>query len=286
MSSWQETFDQPEKVVKAEMLGIKITAKKLREMYQDESMTCAEIGEELGCSSDTVRNLLEEAGIERRSARGSRYGERKYQDEDWLRKQYEEKQNTAPEIAAKCDCATSTIYRKISKYNLEAPVRDPYSDKKYRDEDWLREQFLEENKSPSEIADDLNVHKSTIANWINEFGIREELPIKCNFYLSSGGSMFGYPKWTATGAGCPHQLLVHSLVMIREGADPEKVFGDNKYQVHHRNGFKCDNRASNLELVDRKTHGRHHTPDNKKWTDDDMLAAMRLMMDPSELLDE
>lgn len=232
MSSWEETFNTPDDVIKSEKIGVATTESELRELYFEQNMSVKQVGSELGCSRSTALRFMKEAGIERRSH------------------------------------------------------DDYYEFKKYRDEEWLREEFVEKRKSAAEIADEIGVSASAVNDWVNNFELRDELPIKCNFYLSSGGSMSGYPKWTATGSGCAHQLLVHSLVMIREGADPEKVFGDNKYQIHHRNGFKCDNRASNLELVDRKKHGRHHTPDNKKWTDDDMLAAMRLMMDPSKLLDE
>lgn len=232
MSEWRETFNEPGQVLKSERIGVTTTAPELRRMYIEEKMSMSEIGDKLGCSSNTIRRFMVRAGIDRRDP-----------------KEY-------------------------------------WENKKYRDEAWLREQFVEKEKTPPEIADELDVSDSTILSWINKFELRDELPIKCNFYLSSAGSMEGYPKWTATGAGGPHQVLVHSLVMIAEGTDPEKVFTDDKYQIHHRNGFKCDNRPSNLELIDRKKHGRHHTPDSKNWTDDDILAVMRLMMDPSELIDE
>lgn len=285
MSSWKENFETPEKVVKAEMLGIKTTAKRLRRMYHEENMSCTKIGEELGCSDSTARKLMIKAGVERRENNDT-HKHKKYRDKKWLKNQYENEERSPAEIAERCMCAESTIYNYIAAYNLENPNPDIHSERKYRDEEWLREQFLERGKTAPEIADGIDAHYTTVSNWIDNFELREELPTKCNFHLSRGGSMSGYPKWTATGSGGPEQVLVHSLVMVAKGADPEKVFADRDYQIHHRNGFKCDNRPSNLELLDKKTHGRHHGPDNKKWTDDDILAAMRLMMDPSKVLEE
>lgn len=45
---------------------------------------------------------------------------------------------------------------------------------KYRDEEWLREQYLEKGRVVRKIADDCDVDRSTIYNWLNEFGIERQ----------------------------------------------------------------------------------------------------------------
>lgn len=53
-------------------------------------------------------------------------------------------------------------------------------------------------------------------------------------------------------------VYVHQLVAIANGADPEKVFSDGVYHVHHKNELKYDNRPKNLEILDRVGHTLEH----------------------------
>ena len=202
-----------------------------------------------------------------------------------LKRMYIEEKMSMAQIAEELGASETTISRFMDRAGIER--REPiyyYENRDYRDEKWLREQFVEKGRSTTEIADECDVTRSTIGNWINKFGLRDELTIKCKFYFSSYSTTEGYPTWAATGTGAPQHLLVHRLAAIAHGADPYEVFGDNNIQVHHRNGFKCDNRPSNLELIDAKTHGRHHSPDAVQWTDDDVEFIIRFMMDPGKYL--
>lgn len=51
-------------------------------------------------------------------------------------------------------------------------------------------------------------------------------------------------------------VSVHSLIVIANGADPYKVFGNDQYNIDHDNGCKIDNRPENLNLIDVTSHGR------------------------------
>lgn len=107
--------------------------------------------------------------------------EPRYRDEDWLHKLYIEEQKSAYEIAEVCDCSAKTIYRWLDRFGIE--TRDSYqgqlpdnnqrpsSDKRLGDEQWLREEYLEQEKTTREIANEIGVHQSTVGRWLNRHGI-------------------------------------------------------------------------------------------------------------------
>jgi len=64
----------------------------------------------------------------------------------------------------------------------------------------------------------------------------------------------GYPRWYFSERCDVSNVAVHQLVVIADGADPEKVF-DSQYNVHHENGCRLDNRPSNLSVVKAGEHG-------------------------------
>jgi hypothetical protein len=123
--------------------------------------------------------------------------------------------------------------------------------------EWLRERlrdlFIRENLSRSEIAWRLDMARHSVAHWIREFGLDGCDPAK--FHLEENGMdgpYAGYPRWTYTGTG--HRVRVHRLQMIAAGADPHKVFGP-EYSVDHINGCPLDNREENLRLMKKAEHG-------------------------------
>jgi len=203
-----------------------------------------------------------------------------------LRRMYVEEKMSMRQIGEELGASETTILRFMDRAGIERRDNvDHYEGKNYRDQKWLRQEFVEKGRSTTEIADECDVSRHTIRNWVNKFNLPDELPIKCTFNLSGLSMTSGYPTWSATGSGGAGYVYVHRLVAIANGANPYELFGDNNIQVHHRNGFKCDNRPSNLEVVDAQSHGRHHTPDTVKWTDDDLEFVIRFMMNPAKYSD-
>jgi len=86
---------------------------------------------------------------------GEQDGEPRYRDEGWLHNLYVEKQKSAYEIAEVCGCSAKTIYRWLDKFGIETrgSKKGRSSDKRLADEQWLREEYVEQGKSTREIAD-------------------------------------------------------------------------------------------------------------------------------------
>lgn len=201
-----------------------------------------------------------------------------------LKRLYIDEQMSIKDVAEEIGVSHTTTIRLMEQAGIERRgFTDKYKDKKYRDEDWLYKKYITEGVSTKEIAEECGVTADCILNWLGEFEINRTP--KCNFYFSSYSGTNGYPTWAGTGKNSPGHLTVHRLVVIADGADPHEVFGDKNKQVHHRNGFKCDNRPSNLELVDAKKHGQRHNLDHLKWSDDDMEAVIKFMLNPSEFIE-
>lgn len=72
-----------------------------------------------------------------------------------------------------------------------------------------------------------------------------------------------------------------NLIVIADGADPYDIF-DETTHVHHKNGFRWDNRLENLEVKNRDDHLREHFEkngitrgsDRSEWWDNEFLREM------------
>jgi len=66
----------------------------------------------------------------------------------------------------------------------------------------------------------------------------------------------GYCRWRTWDGERERYVYVHQLVAIADGASPYLVFSDGDYHIHHRSGFKYDNRAENLDIERNDDHAR------------------------------
>lgn len=192
----------------------------MRKKYTKEKKTVKEIAKELGASVSTVHRALGRLGIDARdpSSRNAlsankKYGERKYNNEDWLRHQYLKQGKSAREIADENDWSERSVrdalkrhgirsrsitsanllrYKKekcvsggskrelVSSEGIDATWRDIQNRDQscylqYRDPTWLREQ-VERGFSDHKIADRCNVEvaRETIGEWRQRFGIERD----------------------------------------------------------------------------------------------------------------
>lgn len=199
----------------------------------------------------------------------------KYKDESWLRSQYWDKGRTLKDMGEECGVSRSTITDWMDKYGIErrsnSDAQQP--DGKYTQEQWLRKQYVTEERSLHDIAAECGVTAATVLKWARRFdierrGTAEHLENNSVAFQISDSDLGRLPGgWIRYGVKIGErykQVKEHQLVAIREGADPHKVFSGGEFHVHHKNGIRWDNRPENLELMDGGKHIQHHTKERQR----------------------
>jgi len=96
-----------------------------------------------------------------------------YRDEDWLREQYVTQRRSTREIADELGCDGKTIRRWLERHDIS--TRDPGGsatpDRRLKGGDWLSEQYVERERTTTDIADDLGCHHSTVLEYLKKHGI-------------------------------------------------------------------------------------------------------------------
>jgi len=136
------------------------------------------------------------------------------------------------------------------------------SDKKYQEEDWLREKYLDEQMSSRQIANVAGCSHRTILNWLDKFNIETREAKQDQIYAGYNQHSGGYMRWqTQVGVeNTKKGVLVHRLLAVAEYGYDEVV----SKVVHHKNGIKWDNRPDNIELMDNFEHSCLHNPSDSE----------------------
>jgi len=98
----------------------------------------------------------------------------KYRDEEWLRENYVKHEKTTREMAEECGCSHRTICRHLRNNNIEIRNTNTPADDRLADGDWVREQYLEKDRTTTEISDICDCHHGTVSDWLNKHGIEKE----------------------------------------------------------------------------------------------------------------
>lgn len=102
----------------------------------------------------------------------------KYKDSQWLKEKYIDEGWSYKDIADECGVSKSTVGYHARNCDFSTRERDDvkYSDKPYRDENWLREQYIDNGRTLSEIAEECDVVRETVANWCRKHDIEIQYP--------------------------------------------------------------------------------------------------------------
>lgn len=100
--------------------------------------------------------------------------QRRYREKEFLEREYINKAKSIKQLADQCNASTSTIYTWLQKHNIRTRSRntlDKGEENEVNDEEYLRRQYWEEEKTIEEIASGVNVATATVIDRMNEFGI-------------------------------------------------------------------------------------------------------------------
>ena len=131
----------------------------------------------------------------------------------------------------------------------------------WRNEQLLRELYIDKKKSTVEIADRFGCDTTTILNWMGRFEIPTRTAYK-DIPPAFKTNRRGYERWTTSVDGTGHNVAVHRLLAVAEyGFDAV-----SDMDVHHGNGGghlpPCEipwaNWPGNLELVSNSAHISYH----------------------------
>jgi AraC-like DNA-binding protein len=101
-------------------------------------------------------------------------------DPHWLRREYVVNRRAASEVARELGVATSTVHRQVKKHGFTVPPhptpKKPPKDPVVRprrdvDPDWLRDEYLQNERTLTDIARDLGMSLSTLAKLAKTHGL-------------------------------------------------------------------------------------------------------------------
>lgn len=189
--------------------------------------------------------------------------DRKYRSGSWLRRQYVDRGRSTSDIGRQCGVDQVTILNWLKRFGIETRSTSGHpDDAKWKDEEWVREQYVELERPATEIADELGISSQTFYYWMDEHGVEREATRYghksrveyATYYLDDQG----YPRWQskhqADDGRVTRNFHVHRLLAIA-------VYGIEAVEgkvVHHRNGIPWDNRPENIELLEPGEHSSKH----------------------------
>lgn len=98
-----------------------------------------------------------------------------YKNKEWMYKQYIRNEKTTTEIADEAGVTQPTISRWLDRHDIQSRSQsDLQTDgdtEPLRDKQWLREQYINRERSGGDIADELDVTAETVTGWANKHGI-------------------------------------------------------------------------------------------------------------------
>lgn len=148
----------------------------LQTRYVTHEQSQTTIADHVGVSRTTIRRWLEKHGIERRSGGSHPSGNtEKLKDENWLRRQYVAHERTQADIAEELNVSGYTVSKYIHTHGID--TRDPSEIHStgtvapLKDEQWIYEQYVTQERTTTEIATSLGVSHTTVSNYLHDHGI-------------------------------------------------------------------------------------------------------------------
>lgn len=145
--------------------------KWLHDQYVNKEQSQSDIGDELGVHVTTVGYWLDQHNIQSRSSPDGDIAQLK--DGAWLREQYTENERSQQDIASELGVSPTTVRKWLETHDISIRYRAGNTEP-LKDEQWMRNQYVHQQKTQQEIATDVGVGSSTVARWLNTHGISTE----------------------------------------------------------------------------------------------------------------
>jgi transposase-like protein len=146
----------------------------LNKQYHECGKKIAEIAEDIDVHNSTIRRWMDKYDIERR------YEDPKgnvvpLKNHDWIKKQYCESRRSVNDIADELGTTVDTVIKWMDKHGIErrspAETQSDGNPVPLREADWLREQYHQQGKTTTEIAEELSVSQRAVWNWMERHDI-------------------------------------------------------------------------------------------------------------------
>lgn len=189
-----------------------------------------------------------------------------WREKETLYELYIEQEMSMADVAEELGCGVKAIHKWLHRHDIKtrsrreaANVSDTYGVShteeygEYRDnEEWLREKYWGEGLSQEEIADIVGCSRSAVGGWMKENGV---MTFKPPYHRLSDSN--GYERIDTQIDDDAYCVKIHRLQAVAEyGFDEVKDM-----HVHHKNGFKIDNRLCNIEIKTPSDHISDHVSD-------------------------
>lgn len=137
---------------------------------------------------------------------------------------------------------------------------DETPDRRYRDEQFLKQKYEVEGLSQEEIAELCNCDSWTVGRHMKKHDIKARSPSEraANRPATFCTSAKGYERWEQEIGGKWEYVYVHRLLATLKVDDLSELEG---MHVHHQNRCPFDNRPDNIEVLAPEQHAERHADD-------------------------
>lgn len=162
------------------MKKILILKEWLYEEYIVKKKTAQKIADELNCNKKTILNNLKKFNILARTASESKlknFDSIQYKNKEWLYQKYIIENKSIKEISKITLTSKRTTHQWLISFNIQTRKNDEINIKnieslKYKNEKWLKEQYIDNNLSMIDISKLINVNIATVSRWLKKFNIQ------------------------------------------------------------------------------------------------------------------
>jgi DNA-binding CsgD family transcriptional regulator len=188
-----------------------------------------------------------------------------WRNEALLRQKYWEEGKSLSEVADEFSCSIQTVKNWLDKFGLGTRSGPGAEDADYRNEETLKELYIDKQHSTNEIADILDCSKQTVQKYMDSHGI-ETRPSNHSKPLKLHTSKRGYEYFSGTQNYEHFTVKHHRLIAYAHEIIDSKTLLSGDKEVHHKNGIPWDNRVANLKDLTTAEHAKLHHKERQRDT--------------------